>query len=120
MLEEKALDALDKIQISGWQLYSTFPNNKHDCEGIISSFKMTQEEFKDALLQLLNQYYLDIPLDERIELATTASKAQEEYIVKTCGTTAEKLTLEEFIKPPKRGTWIFQSLLNQRDLVIKW
>lgn len=118
--EEKALDALDKIQVSGWQLYSTFPSLNHDCQGINSSFRITQAQFHDALLDLLNQYYLDLPEEERIELASTASKAQDKYIVRTCGATTEKLIMEESVAPPRKGRWIFRSLLAQRDLVINW
>lgn len=118
--EEKALDALDKIQLSGWHLYSTFPNLEHDCYGTNNSFKITPKQFEDALLYLLNQHYLNIPKEERIELASVASKAQEEYLVRTCGATSEGLILEESAEPPRYGMWIFQSFLNQRDLVIQW
>ncbi|MFT5778519.1 MAG: hypothetical protein ACI837_001475 [Crocinitomicaceae bacterium] len=118
--EGKALDALDEIQISGWHLYSTFPNLEHDCQGDITSFKITKEQFEDALLKLLNQYYLDMPEEERIELATIASKAQEEYTIKTCTAASRVLIVEGSVNPPQSGMWIFQSLLNQRDLIIKW
>ncbi len=117
--EEKALDALDQIQISGWHLYSTFPNLEHECYGDKNSFKISQEHFEDALLYLLNLFYLDLTEEDRRKLASEASKAQEQYTVTTC-VPFESLTLEESSDPPRTGMWIFQSLLDQRDLVIKW
>ena len=118
--QEEALDALDIIQMSGWSLYSTFPNHIHDCNGNIDTFIVTQDQFRSDLLHLLNLHYLDLPVDERTELATAASKAQETYVIKTCGATADNLILDKTTDPPKSGTWIFQALLNQRDLIIKW
>lgn len=118
--EEKALDALDRIQISGHQLYSTFPNYSHNRQGIISSFKISQTEFEEALLQLLNQFYLNITKEERIKLASIASKAQEAYNLETRISASEPLVSEYTEAPLKRGMWIFKSLLNQRDLIIKW
>ncbi len=117
--EEKALDALDQIQISGWHLYSTFPNLEHECLGNSKSFKISQIQFEDALLHLLNLFYLDLPEEDRRTLASEASKAQEEYSVKTCAI-FESLILEKSSDPPRTGMWIFQSLLDQRDLIIKW
>ncbi len=118
--EEQALDALDKIQISGWKLYSTFPNQNHYCENHINTFKITKIEFKAALLQLLNQHYTEMTKEERTELATLASEAQKEYTVQTCSTTSETSVLETSEIPPRKGMWIFQALLSQRDLIIKW
>ncbi|MBL4702938.1 MAG: hypothetical protein JKY54_00320 [Flavobacteriales bacterium] len=117
---EMALDALDTIQMSGWQLYSTFPNLHHDCRGIINSFKIGRLEFESALLTLLNTHYLDMPVEKMIYLTSTASKAQEEYVVRTCESTSEMHILEESTLPPQKGMWIFPSLLNQRDLIFKW
>ena len=118
--EETALDALDTIQISGSQLYSTFPEHEHDCHGNISSYIITRDEFEDALIDLLNQHYLDMPKEKGADLAFRAAKAQEEYIVRTCGSASKLLILEELEAPPKSGMWIFPSLLDQRDLVIQW
>lgn len=118
--QEIALDALDIIQLSGEQLYSTYPNTDHDCHANNSTYKISQSQFEDALLHLLNEYYLDTPENKRFDLALKASKAQDEYTFQTCRTTSGVLILDESTKPSKTGTWIFQSLLNQRDLIIKW
>ena len=118
--EERALDALDTIQISGSQFYATFPEHEHDCHGNISSYIITSEEFEDALIDLLNQHCLDMPKEKGADLAFRAAKAQEEYIVRTCGSASKLLILEELEAPPKSGMWIFPSLLGQRDLVIQW
>lgn len=118
--QEIALDALDIIQLSGEQLYSTYPNIDHDCHANNSTYKISQAQFEDALLDLLNEYYLDTPENKRIDLALKASKAQEEYTFQTCRITSGVLILDESTKPSRIGTWIFQSLLNQRDLIIKW
>jgi hypothetical protein len=118
--EGKALDALDKIQISGNQLYSTFPGSYHDCSGKNSSYTITQNELNEALKYLLNQYYLDISEKERIKLASVASKAQKEYLVISCSGNSGNVIFKDAKHPPKIGTWIFKSILDQRDLIIKW
>ncbi len=111
---------MDKIQISGSQLYSTFPNLEHDCQGEVSTFKIKQEQFEDALYYLLKNYYQYMSEKDREELSSVASKFQTEYIVKTCGATTEAIVSEDYTDPPRKGMWIFESLLNQRDLVINW
>ena len=118
--EDTALDALVKIQLSGWNLYSTFPYLSHDCQGPVSTFKISKEEFEDALLDLLSQYYGNLSANERTYLASAAVKAQDAYIVTTCGSTTESLDMEGSIAPPRKGMWIFQAILDQRDLVFKW
>ena len=118
--EEDALDALDDIQVSGWQLYSTFPNIPHDCSTPIKTYQISQSEFRIALLQLLNQYYTHLPTKERTELATIASKAQIKYNLTVCGATFGNKLNENVNQPPTSGIWIFEALLDQRDLIIKW
>jgi hypothetical protein len=118
--EGDALDALDTIQINGSQLYSTFPNLDHNCEGVVSSFVISQEVFKEALLHLLNEYYQELSKGKRRDLASRSSKAQDSYIVRTCGATSKLHILEKSEAPPRVGMWIFQSILEQRDLIIQW
>jgi len=118
--EMNALDALDMIQLSGHHVYSTFANIDHECEEPTNNFKISQEEFADAMMELLVKYYQDKTEEEQIRLVNIVSKAQSEYSVKTCGATPKSVTLDQHINPHRSGIWIFQSLLDRRDLIIKW
>ena len=119
--KERALEALTIIQNSGGgKLYSTFPYSQHDCNGIISYFKISKEEFEAALLDLLNQHYRNMSEHERAYLASTSVQAQDSYTIKTCGATSEPLAMEDSIAPPRIGMWVFQAFLDQTDLIIEW
>ena len=120
--QERALDALDKIQVSGGgNLYSTFPNIWHrECQGLVDAFKISNEEFEDALIELLGGNYGNLSAREREYLASTSSKAQEEYEVTTCGSTLANTDTTENAAPPRKGTWIIPAILDQRDLIIIW
>jgi hypothetical protein len=120
--EEKALDALDDIQVSGGgKLYSTFPNISHqECKGTINNYEISNEEFEDALLELLEKNYHNMSINERTYLASVSSKAQEEYKVSVCGSTILDADATKNMGPPRNGTWIFPAILDQRDLIIIW
>jgi|SaaInlStandDraft_1057018.scaffolds.fasta_scaffold12707_2 hypothetical protein len=119
--EEKALDALDKIQVSGRNLYSTFPNIDHiECRGTINNYEISKEEFKDALVELLDKNYQNLSSSERNYFASNSSKSQEKYKLTIYNSTITVTDTTINSEPPRNGTWLFPAILDQRDLIIIW
>ena len=120
--QEKALDALNDIQMSGGgKLYSTFANIAHsECRGAIENYAISNAEFENALLELLDENYRDLSKEQREYLASTSAKAQKEYQLTTCGSTDPLTDTTMSSEPPRNGTWIFPAILDQRDLTIIW
>lgn len=120
--QEKALDALNEIQMSGsGKLYSTFANITHsECEGAIKNYVISSVELETVLLELLDEYCPNLSSDQRSYLASTSAKAQGEYELTTCGSIV--LLTDTTINPklPHNGTWIFPAVLDQRDVIIVW
>lgn len=117
--EDAAFDALDKIQVNGGNLYSTFPNLQHNFGAPIDTFTISSEVFETALLGLLHQFYPDFSPEERSNLASQAAAARKEYCVTTYGSN-DLISNHDTITPPQEGTWIFHAFCDQRDLIIRW
>lgn len=120
--QDKAMDALNEIQVSGGgKLYSTFANIAHsECKGAIEKYVISSLEFEAALLELLNKNYPHLPIDQRQHLASTSAKAQKEYSLTICGTTTSSKDTMITSQAPRQGTWIFPAVLEQRDVVVVW
>ncbi|BDS11504.1 hypothetical protein [Aureispira anguillae] len=115
---DEAMDALNTIQITGdggMKLYLTFPNIHHnECQGVVRISEISQEEFRDALLEVMAENNLTLTEHERSKIAATASKPRGIYTVKTCGSTTEGET------PRRKGTWIIMAIFGRSDLLINW
>ena len=116
----QALDALNEIQVSGnggMMLYLTFPNISHsECSGEVANYEISREEFQDVLLSVMNENNRHLNKDEKLALATLASRPWEEYKITTCGvgdTDSKGL-------PPRKGTWIITAIFGRSDLIINW
>lgn len=121
---DMAMEALNTIQLTGdggMTLYLTFPDIHHnECQGEVSTYEISQEEFRDALLEVMaknNQTLTDLV---RSRLASTASQPLNLYRVKTCGSTTEPLATTEGQIPLHKGTWIITAIFGRSDLLINW
>ncbi len=119
-IDEKALDALTNIQVSGSALYLTFANSYHRCKGEIGTYTITDTEFENVLLDLLERYYPNFSTEEKANLAFIAKLPKSEYTFTICAPSITTLTPEDSIVPPQIGMWIFQSYTVDTDLVILW
>ncbi len=120
---DAALKALNKIQTSGdggMKLYLTFANIEHqECELEYAYYEISQKEFREALISIMNSNNTSLSQTERNELAETASAPREYYLVKACGMTMLKGDdLPE--KPFRKGTWVFVNLFQESDLLLNW
>lgn len=116
----QALDALTEIQRSGnggMMLYLTFPNISHkECVGKVAHYKISREEFQDALMAVMEESNRHLSNDEKIELATIASQPWQQYKVTVCGagdSNSKGLA-------PRKGTWIITAIFDTSDLLINW
>ncbi len=117
---DQALDALTEIQRSGnggMMLYLTFPNISHEeCVGEVAHYDLSQEEFKDALLAVMNKNNRHLNNDEKMELAALASLPLKQYKIIVCGAgDNSKKGLA-----PREGRWIVTAIFGASDLIINW
>lgn len=119
-LDEKALDALTNIQVSGSALYLTFANSYHRCKGEIGTYTITDTVFENVLLDLLERYYPNFSPEEKANLAFIAKLPKSEYTFTICAPSITTLAPEDSIVPPQIGMWIFQSFTDETDLIIQW
>lgn len=121
---DKALDALNEIQVSGdggMMLYLTFPNIYHrECKGTVNTFEISREEFRNALIDVMSKNNRTLNEEERSKLATTASLPLEWYTIKACGSTTEVSIFKKGEVPPQKGTWIITEIFGVSDLLINW
>lgn len=121
---DNAMDALNEIQVSGdgkMMLYLTFPNIYHDeCIGVVSTIKISREEFHDALIEVMSKNNQRITGTGRDSLASVASKPLGYYTLKTCGSTTKYMKSMKGAVPTRQGTWIIPEIFGVSDLLINW
>lgn len=118
--EKEALEALTQLQINTDiknSLYLTFGNTNHSQLPSDSSFTISQETFKNVLLEYTSRHHKNIPLAKRIELVEASIKAKESYEVYYCKDTSKKASINNAL--PYCGSWIIPNV-QFKDIVLIW
>jgi len=119
--QQNAFDALNTLQVSTderHRLYSTFAWIDHPCYPPDTSLTISQSELQLAMKHFVTSNCKNLGIEEREELASTSSLAQENYKLSLCLDNFRNADFDN--GPPKSGTWVMPGILGRRDLIIVW
>ena len=117
--QDNSFKALNAIQVSGENLYSTFSGlyQEHECYPPDTSFVITRAVFREALDTLLKRHFQNLPQEYRDTLIEQSVLAQETYKILECKYPSLDNSDHKF---PSSGFWILPEVLNRRDVIINW
>lgn len=119
--QQSAFDALNTLQVSTDEmnrLYSTFAGIIQPCYPPDTSLTISQTELLIAMKQFVTRNCKRLSAKEQDELASTSVLAQEEYTLSLCLDNSANVTYEN--GAPMKGTWVIQSVLDRRDVILVW
>ncbi|NVK03876.1 MAG: hypothetical protein HWD92_03590 [Flavobacteriia bacterium] len=119
--QQSAFDALNVLQTSSDEpnrLFSTFANQEQVCYPPDTIITISQEEFRAAMQDFVNQNYSQLSREERDDLAMKSALAADLYAVSLCLNNSTDVSFVE--GAPRKGVWVLRNLLRRRDVIMVW